>query len=125
MLIMMWSQVYKVFVIILAVDEISKRVTEVFDKSFPKLKTLFENNLEEIAAELLSVGIITRRVATSPSFETIIQGFYSGFSFLEDEEEIKDWCGKFLSSLRNVGGAFSLAAKTLEKQLQVAIGDKI
>ena len=107
-----------------AVDEISKRVTEVFDKSFPKLKTLFENDSEEIAAQLLSVGIITRRVATSPSFEAIIQGFYSGFSFLEDEEGIKDWCGKFLSSLRKVGGAFSLAAKSLEKQLQVAIGDK-
>ena len=94
------SQVYKVFVIILAVDEISKRVTEVFEKSFPKLKMLFENNLEEIAAELLSVGIITCRVA---SFEAIIRGFYAGFSFLEDEEEIKDWCGKFLSSLRKVG----------------------
>ena len=112
------SQSIKFLLSFSAVDHIVKRVTEVFDKSFPKLKTLFENNLDEIGAELLSVGIITRRVATNPSFEAIIQGFYAGFSFLENEERIKDWYGKFLSSLHNVGGAFNLAAKSLEKQLQ-------
>ena len=96
-----------------------------FDRAFPKLKLLFENDLEDIAGEMLAVGLITRRIATRPSFDAIIQGFYSGFSFLEGMEEIRDWCEKLFSAMRKVGGAFTVAVVNVKKQLNHSLRNKL
>ena len=70
---------------------------------------------------MLAVGLITRRIAANPTFPVIIDGFFSGFSFLETVEDIEEWCKKFFSAFYNVGGSFVLAANSLKKQLQISL----
>ena len=77
------------------------------------------DNLKVVAAEMLAAGIIPDHVANTqnPSFLAVVNGFLSGFLFLDSVEEIEDKCNRFLNALHKVGGPFVEAANKLRKAL--------
>ena len=100
------------------IDQITNCIKGEIDRKFPALKDLFESNLEDIAGEMLAVNLITRHVAANPAFSAIIDGFFSGFSFLESMKDVEEWCNKFFSAFYSVGGPFVVAADNLKKQIK-------
>ena len=73
---------------------------------------------------MLAAGIIPHHVAKNPSLSAIINGFLSGFIFLESMEEIEDWCNSFFNVFHNLGGPFVVAANNLKKQLKSSLMEK-
>ena len=73
---------------------------------------------------MLAAGIITPHVAKNPSFSAIINGFLSGFLFLESVKKIEDWCNRFLNALHNVGGPFVIATDNLKEHLKSSLMKK-
>ena len=73
---------------------------------------------------MLAAGIITIHVAKNPSFSAIINGFLSGFLFLESMKKIEDWCNRFLNALHNVGGPFVVATDNLKEHLKSSLMEK-
>ena len=85
------------------------------------MQELFETDLNSIAAELLAVSLLTSRVARTPSFDVIINGFLSGFLFLKTIQQVNEHCRKFFGAMYKVGGVFGLAADTIKKQINVSL----
>ena len=52
-----------------------------------------------IANELLQVGIITRDVQKSPTYDSMIGSFLSGMRFRSTQSELEEHCVKFLKAL--------------------------
>ena len=106
------------------IRDIINCIKEEIIKLFPALQELFETDLNSIAAELLAVSLLTSRVARTPSFDVIINGFLSGFLFLKTIQQVSEHCHKFFRAMYKVGGVFTLAADSLKEQLQVSLLEK-
>ena len=74
-----------------------------------------------IANELLQVGIITRDVQKSPTYDSMIGSFLSGMRFKSTQSELEEHCGKFLIALSNVGGPVAYAAFMIKEEWILAI----
>ena len=74
-----------------------------------------------IANELLQVGIITRDVQISPTYDSMIGSFLSGMRFRSTQSELEGHCVKFLKALSNVGGPVADAAGKLQEEWALAV----
>ena len=88
---------------------------------FSNLQQLFETDINSIAAELLTVGLLTSRQAritpTTPSFDVIINAFLTGFLFLSTVERVTAHCHKFFNAMYKVGGGFHSAADSIKEKI--------
>ena len=92
-------------------------IKEEIDRKFASLKNLFDPSMDAISAELFTVGIISNDVKNSPSTNTILQSFYSGFTFMNTIEEVQCHCRKFFSALDKMGGPFIIASNSLKQDI--------
>ena len=103
------------------IKQVASCIEKEVNNKFADLRRLFENNLEDIAGEMLTVGIVTNRIATNPSFEAIINGFHSGLLFLSGMGQVKDRCQRFFNAFYKVGGPFTEAADNLKAQIEESL----
>ena len=81
------------------------------------LKKAFRLSLSSISDQLLQAGIITQDIhRSSPSYDDIIDSFLAGITFIENLDEVKGQCDKFLSALSNVGGPVAFAVNMLRRE---------
>ena len=96
-------------------------IKEEINRKFAPLKNLFDPSMDAISAELFTVGIISNDVKNSPSTNTILQSFYSGFTFMNTIEEVQCHCRKFFSALDKMGGPFIIASNSLKHDIVKSI----
>ena len=72
--------------------------------------------MSNVADELLQVGIISKSVHKSPTYDNIIGSFVAGLKFIDSLDEVKGQCDKFLSALSNVGGPVAFAVNMLRRK---------
>ena len=72
--------------------------------------------MSNVADELLQVGIISKSVHKSPTYDNIIGSFVAGLKFINNLDEVKGQCDKFLSALSNVGGPVTFAVNMLRRE---------
>ena len=61
--------------------------------------------------------IITQDIhRSSPSYDDIIDSFLAGITFIDNLDEVKGQCDKFLSALSNVGGPVAFAVNMLRRE---------
>ena len=82
------------------------------------LKKAFRLSLSSISDQLLQAGIITQDIhRSSPSYDNIIDSFLAGITFIDNLDEVKGQCDKFLSALsNNVGGPVAFAVNMLRRE---------
>ena len=97
-------------------DIVKEKVKDVLVKNQVALKRAFSLSLVDISDELLQVGIISKSVQESPSYDDIIGSFLAGLTFIDSQSVLKDQCNKFLSALSNVGGPVTFAVNMLRKE---------
>ena len=78
-------------------------------------------SLTPMANELLEVGIITRDVQKSPTYDSMIGNFQSGMSVRCTKSELEKHCVKFLQALSNVGGPVADAAFMIKDEWTLAV----
>lgn len=106
---------------------VAQCIKEEIKTEFANLQTLFsdEDNLKFFAGEMLAADIIPHHATTNPSFNSIINAFFCGFSFLESIEEIEDCCNKFFNAFHKLGGPFVKAANKVKKHLKSSVMEKL
>ena len=80
------------------------------------MKEAFRFSLGSISDQLLQVDIITQEIHRSPSYDDIIGSFLAGITFIDNLDEVKGQCDKFLSALSNVGGPVAFAVNMLRRE---------
>ena len=105
-------------------DQVIKCIKDEINKKHPALRELFESDLQTVAGQLLAVSLITPNIAKNPSFDAIINGFLTGFAFLDTVEQVEERCRKFLGAFDNVGGSFVVAADSVKRQINISLKEK-
>ena len=95
---------------------IKQKLEEVLTKNQVALKKAFNLSLSNVADELLQVGIISKSAHKSPTYDNIIGSFVVAVSFIDNLDEVKGQCDKFLSALSNVGGPVAFAVNMLRRE---------
>ena len=108
-----------IFVGIVDLDTVKRKVENVLMKNQVALKRAFSLSLQNIADELLQVDIISQDIQRSPSYDDIIGSFLAGLTFIDSQSVLKDQCNKFLSALSNVGGPITFAVNMLRKEWEM------
>ena len=98
------------------IDAIKQNLEEVLTKNQVALKRAFNLSLSNVADELLQAGIISKSVQESPTYDNIIGSFVVAVSFIDNLDEVKGQCDKFLSALSNVGGPVAFAVNMLRRE---------
>ena len=98
------------------IDAIKQNLEEVLTKNQVALKRAFNLSLSNVADELLQAGIISKSVHESPTYDNIIGSFVVAVSFIDNLDEVKGQCDKFLSALSNVGGPVAFAVNMLRRE---------
>ena len=95
---------------------IKRNIKRVLTKNQVDLKEAFDLSLSNVADELVQVGIISKSVHKSPTYDNIIGSFVVAVSFIDNLDEVKGQCDKFLSALSNVGGPVAFAVNMLKRE---------
>ena len=80
------------------------------------LREAFRFSLSSISNQLLQVGIISKSVHESPTYDNIIGSFLAGLTFIRKQSDLKKECDTFLSALSNIGGPVARAADMLRDE---------
>ena len=83
--------------------------------NYINLHDIFQESIGDISHELLQVGIITRDVLRSPSYDKIISQFVRGMKFKRTLKGLEEHCNKFITALTNVGGPMKDAALMIQQ----------
>ena len=100
-------------------------IKDEIDENFADLRTIFENSLEEVSAELFSSGLITNATKKNPSFKAIITDFNSVLPFKKTVPKIEQHCKKLFDVLHKVGGPFTDVADSLKENIMYRIRNKL
>ena len=95
---------------------IKRSIKSVLVQNQVDLKEAFDLSLSNVADELVQVGIISKSVHKSPTYDNIIGSFVVAVSFIDNLDEVKGQCDKFLSALSNVGGPVAFAVNMLRRE---------
>ena len=97
-------------------DTITGKIEDVLMKNQVALKRAFSLSLGDISDELLQVGIISKSVQKSPSYDDIIGSFLAGLTFIRRQSKLKERCDTFIAALSNVGGPVADAVDMLKEE---------
>ena len=90
---------YNYYVASVDLNGIKRNIKGVLTKNQVDLKEAFDLSLSNVADELLQVGIISKSVHKSPTYDNIIGSFLAGLTFIRKQSDLKKECGTFLSAL--------------------------
>ena len=96
-------------------------IKEEMSKMFAGLRTVFDNSIEVVSAEMFSAGIIS---TSKQSSEAIITDFQSGFLFMSSLSEIQQHCSVFFGVLDKLGGPSRIAGNYLKKAIKKRVEEK-
>ena len=94
-------------------------------KNYGSLRSIFQDSIEGIAAEMLQAGVKTMFVVQNPTFEKIINSFLSKFPFAKEIRKIEVICTNFFSVFYKIGGPFTDAADTITEDIQRTVREKL
>ena len=107
---------YNYYVAPVDLNGIKRNIKGVLVQNQVDLKEAFDLSLSNVADELVQVGIISKSVHKSPTYDNIIGSFVSGLTFIDDLADLKKECDTFLSALSNIGGPVARAAGMLRRK---------
>ena len=108
---------YNYYVASVDLNGIKHNIKGVLTKNQVDLKDAFRLSMNSISDQLLQAGIITQDIhRSSPSYDDIIDSFLAGITFIDNLDEVKGQCDKFLSALSNVGGPVAFAVNMLRRE---------
>ena len=108
---------YNYYVASVDLNGIKRNIKGVLTKNQVDLKDAFRLSMNSISDQLLQAGIITQDIhRSSPSYDDIIDSFLAGITFIDNLDEVKGQCDKFLSALSNVGGPVAFAVNMLRRE---------
>ena len=100
-------------------------IKEEFDNSYATLKTMFENSLEGISAELFTSRLITDETRRNPSYNAILIDFNTALLFMDEIPMILQHCRKFFTVFNKIGGPFASAGHSLQQSITRNISNKL
>ena len=92
---------------------------------FATLRSITELALPDLAAHLLSSGIIAAHVNNNPSYNTISASFAAGLNFLDSREEISHYCRNYFAAFYSCGGPLRLAADKVKQDITEKVRGKL
>ena len=107
---------YNYYVASVDLNGIKRNIKGVLTKNQVDLKEAFDLSLSNVADELVQVGIISKSVHKSPTYDNIIRSFVAGLTFIQKQSDLKKECDTFLSALSNIGGPVAHAAGMLRRE---------
>ena len=93
-----------------------KLFRKVLTKHYAALTGLPQVSLRDLAAEMFSVGLISKGVQKKPKLEVIIGEFQTGMNFITSHAELLEHLAKFLICFEKIGGSFAQAASVLQSE---------
>ena len=106
------------------VSRVIASIKEEMNKKFAGLKSIFDNSIDVVTAEMFTVGLISSEVKSRQSAEAIITDFQSGFVFMNSLPEIEQHCSTFFDVLEKLGGPFRIASNSLKQSIKKNVEDK-
>ena len=100
-------------------------IKEVLNKNFAKLKTVVENSIQEVSAELFASGLISNGTNKKPSYEAIITELLSGLDFKHTLPLIIQHCEKLFHVFYKLGGPFADAGDSLKQSIIETVREKL
>ena len=107
---------YNYYVASVDLNGIKRNIKGVLVQNQVDLKEAFDLSLSNVADELVQVGIISKSVHKSPTYDNIIGSFLAGLTFIRKQSDLKKECDTFLSALSNIGGPVARAAGMLRDE---------
>ena len=108
----------KVFHSLLLDTDINKLrhvIRNVLVKHYTSLHEISRSCLLSLAAQMYAADLISSAVHQSPSFDSIIDEYKAGLSFMSTLPEIVHYCVKFLSILTKIGGPCARASQVIRE----------
>ena len=88
-----------------------------------------DDSLRQLCLQLFQRNIVTETTKDNPTFHEVLKEFISGMVFMRKEEEFRNHCTSFVTSLQSLGGPAASAAEELEtewaKQIREKLGEKV
>ncbi len=81
--------------------------------------------LPDLAAHLFSSGIIAAHVNNNPSYNKISESFVAGLNFLDNREQIQDYCSRYFAAFYACGGPLRLAADKVKQDITAKVRGKL
>lgn len=106
------------------VPKLKQSINKVLTKRHAQLSDASRHCLQSLANEMFVAELISKQVQRSPLFDSIIDEFIAGMSFMSDYSEVDDHCVQFLKACIEVGGAIAKAARVLQKDW-IDVGMKV
>jgi len=74
---------------------------------------MFSNASQSFADKLMEKQLISAEVHSKPTFDAIVNEFFTSIMFFQAISEVQEHCAKFLAVFEELGGPFAAASKTL------------
>ena len=107
------------------VKQLIQVINGVLRSVFAKLTNLPEESLQDLADQLYTSDLISKAAKKNPTMDKFISEFCASLEWLRSQSAIQIHSAKFLSSLKSVGGSYSMAASVLCEDLIKAVNDKL
>ena len=98
------------------ISKMRKLVRRVLNENHALLIDLPVASLTNLAAKMLSAGLISTGVHQTPTFDGIIYEFVARINFRKDHTKLQEDLGKFLVCFNEVGGAYAAASDLLQDE---------
>ena len=92
---------------------------------FADLTNITGSALPDLAAHLITSGIIAAHVNENPSYYKISASFAAGLNFLKSREKISDHCRKYFAAFYSCGGPLRLAADKVKQDITEKVREKL
>lgn len=92
-------------------------ITQVLRNNFAVLRNTTDSVLPDLAAKLLSAGIIPDGVHRNPTYDKISTSFIQGLEYHTTEKQVAEHCQKYFSAFYSLGGPLKLAADKIKRDI--------
>ena len=96
---------------------------------FATLTSITESVLPDLAAHLISSGVIAPQIApyvnSKPSYHKISTSFAAGLNFVDSQEEISDYCSRYFAAFYSCGGPLRIAADKVKQDITEKVREKL
>ena len=108
-----------------SINVLRQCIVDVLTSHFATLTSITKSVLPDLAAHLISSGIVAAHVNNSPSYNTISASFAAGLNFLDSREKISDYCRNYFAAFYSCGGPLRLAADKIKQDITEKVREKL
>ena len=98
------------------IEKVKKEIQKVLKRFSAKLEIFLKEYLQQITTDMFYNDLVSQTTKNEPSLAKVMIQFMAGMNFINDCQELVEYCKLFLCILAQQGDLFKRAANTIVQE---------